>query len=322
MKIITIKDLQPQQSPGNGWFHIEAAGEHVNYSGEEPVIQVLDREAMRLIAKAGVPPEGLLVDKDHLSRDMDKTTEAMGWVRELAVFADEFGDEHLAARIEWTELGRPLIAGGVYKHFSTEYLTEESQDLRNGRKRPTRLVGLALTNRPNNDGQRPITNRDRDGATNQTNHQDMEELKQIAAKLGLGEEATLDDILAELDLLKKSEEEAAMTEAETLINSEGLNNLGDKEKEDLKEELVCNRERGLRLLNLIKNSCKPPVEGTRNYGGKAPSRTGADKKATGGDKAKVLCNRANELQRESAACGNRISFWKALAQAKRELGSK
>ena len=85
---IAAADLQPLDAPGDGWYIIEAAGEFptVVRVGDEKltVTQRLTTEALERVAEAGVPPEGLLIDRDHLSRDNDKPTEAMGWGRELA----------------------------------------------------------------------------------------------------------------------------------------------------------------------------------------------------------------------------------------------
>ncbi len=153
MKQISKEDLQPATTPGDGWFIIEAAGQHATRRGEVEFTQNLSPEVLAGIVAAGVPAEGLPIDRDHLSLDARNSTEALGWVRELAMCG---GD--LAGRIEWTPLGLPLIQGRVYKHFSTVY-PPPGEQLAGGEYRPERLIGLALTNQPNNkEGQPPITN--------------------------------------------------------------------------------------------------------------------------------------------------------------------
>ena len=149
--------------------------------------------------------------------------------------------------------GPPLVRDRIYKHFSTVYSVELCADLGGGRLRPLQLVGLALTNQPNNPGQRPITNSQAAPINDNTNQQDnnMEELKKIAAKLGLPEDAALDQILATIDALMAAEQEAAEAEAETLLNSEDLATLTPEEKKDLKEELLTNREMGIKMINLL-----------------------------------------------------------------------
>ena len=97
-----------------------------------------------------------------LSNSLENPTEALGWVMQLRNRAGI-----LEARIDWTGLGRPLVEGTVYKFFSTEYDRDACQTLGErtvGGKtyklvRPLVLSGLALTNDPNNKGQRPISNR-------------------------------------------------------------------------------------------------------------------------------------------------------------------
>lgn len=165
MKQISKEDLQPATTPGDGWFIIEAAGQHATRRGELEFTQNLTPEVLAGIVEAGVPAEGLPIDRDHLSLDARNSTEALGWLRELAMCGG-----NLAGRIEWTPLGLPLIQGKVYKHFSTVY-PPPGEQLAGGEYTPERLIGLALTNQPNNkEGQPPITNsRERVGEVRGTN---------------------------------------------------------------------------------------------------------------------------------------------------------
>ncbi len=181
---ITILN-RANQLPDDGWFPFEAPGEHINHAAR--VIQVIDNKAVSSIVStfnadarsanfAGIP-----VDKDHLGKDADKPSEALGWVMALR---DQNGTPE--ARIDWTSLGKPLVtsAPGVppaYKFFSTEYDPSECEKIGTrviGKKtydvvRPLRLAGLSLTNQPNNKGQRPISNR-------QPMHADADETRAFA----------------------------------------------------------------------------------------------------------------------------------------------
>ncbi len=153
MKEIAKSEVENPEAPGDGWFIIEAAGRHATRRGEVEFTQNLSPEVLAGIVEAGVPAEGLPIDRDHLSLDERNSTEALGWVRELAMC-----DGDLAGRIEWTPLGLPLIQGRVYKHFSSVY-PPPGEQLAGGEYMPERLIGLALTNQPNNkEGQPPITN--------------------------------------------------------------------------------------------------------------------------------------------------------------------
>lgn len=162
---ITKEELVPMDSPADGWYHIESNEDHPAMSANGDIIQVLDNAAMQAIATAGLPEEGLPIDADH--RGIPGVAEvpdtaAAGWVRELAVFDDGAGNLQLAGRIEWTPPGLELVQGKVYKHFSSVYQVDDpelAEHLGENRYRPLVLLGLALTNNPNNRlGQRPITN--------------------------------------------------------------------------------------------------------------------------------------------------------------------
>lgn len=331
MKTITTRQLQSQTNPGNGWYMIEAAGNHSGRTvGGDDIVMVIDDEAVRAMVEAGVPHDGLIVDKDHLSHDMDKTTEALGWVRELAALQDG-GRLHLAANIEWTPIGLPLIRGKVYKHYSTEYdLGDCADDLGGNNYRPTKLTGLALTNRPNNaTGQRAITNRcGGQPKTHNNTDKTMPIIDDIKTRLGLALEATDEDVLSALEAVLNSADSAAEAEAETLLNSEGLEGLSEEEKEMLKEELITNRERGLKVIEAMKArntqaAAKAPVRPAYARPNAAPPRNPLRNRSGAGGVdpglAKAIANRAKELQTTARQSGKPISFWKAKSLAEQEI---
>jgi hypothetical protein len=153
--------------PEDGWYQIEASGEHINHAAK--VVQVIDATAVASIvnrfnaaARANANFAGQRIDRDHLSQSMENPTEALGWAMQL-----RNSNGIPEAKIDWTSLGRPLVEGKVYKFFSTEYEPADCEALGertvNGKSyklvRPLVLAGLALTNDPNNKGQKPIMNR-------------------------------------------------------------------------------------------------------------------------------------------------------------------
>lgn len=328
IKTITLEDLQPLEDPGDGWYHVERWGEHPQVSLEgKQYVQVIDDEAVRAIVEAGVPEEGLLIDVEHVSVTGVRDTRAYGWGRELAGLPTEEGLQ-LCVWIEWTPLGRPLVKDRIYKHFSTVYSVELCADLGGGRIRPLQLVGLALTNQPNNPGQRPITN-SQAAPINNTNQQDnnMEELKKIAAKLGLPEDATLDQVLATLDDLMKAEQEAAEAEAETLLNSEDLKDLPDEARKDLKDELLTNRDLGIKMINLLinrKGGGAPPATAPRyaRPGFRPATKVTQGTVSMDAERGRLLTNTAKEIQAQERNAGRTCSFWKAKNMAKSRLGQK
>lgn len=81
-KFITESDLQPQDSPANGWYIIEVPGVYPNTTTDgRHITQQITPQAIEAIVAAGVPAEGLPIDKDHLSLNEDQTTEPQGWPR-------------------------------------------------------------------------------------------------------------------------------------------------------------------------------------------------------------------------------------------------
>src|SRR5271155_1162040 len=149
------------QHPADGWYQIEAAGEHPNRRAG--IVQVIDGAACEAIvnrfnAEAAQPGfAGMLIDHEHFKHDQDKETVAYGWLGKLENRADG-----IYGQIRWTDTGQKAGDGGDYRFFSTEYDARDVTILdRNEspqRVRPMRLDGLTLTNANNNKGQKPITN--------------------------------------------------------------------------------------------------------------------------------------------------------------------
>ena len=332
MKNISQEDLVPMDAPADGWYHIESNEEHPAQREGGEIVQVLDNEAMQAIVAAGVPEEGIPIDADH--RGVPGVAEvpdtaAAGWVRELALFDDGAGNMQLAGRIEWTPPGLELVAGRVYKHFSTVYRVDDeelAEPLGGNRYRPLVLLGLALTNNPNNRmGQRPITNglpSNLPPATgvgenpNKNENTTMNELEDIKKALGLAPEATAADCVAAIENIKGEAAAAADSEAETLLNSEGLSDLPEEEKKEIKEGLVTNR--GLAMMTIRafkerKQQAAAAAEPQARYAKTGTPRTGA--KSTGS----TIINRAKEIQKAERAAGRTCSFWRAHGMAKNEL---
>lgn len=335
MNTISEKDLNNPESPGDGWHIIEAAGDFTSTAtGRDgkpfTYTQRITPAALAAIVQAGVPEHGLLIDRDHLSHDLAHTTEAMGWVRKLALCGG-----NLAAYIEWSTAGLPLVQGKVYKHFSTEYPWHDS--IRPGGVMvPDRLIGLALTNKPNNNtGQPPITNRGQ--AANHTPHTHTHMNPDILAKLGLADGATDEEIIAAIDALKNqvedanaAAEEAAQSEADSLICAEEAANdveLTEEEKEDVEEQLVMNRAHGLRYLRLLCNSKRNGGAATaaRSYADRTPAhRRGsatATRRGAVSPSVRAVLNRAHEACHQARARGRHLPFNVAKKQAERELRS-
>lgn len=327
-KQITAADLQSPETPGDGWYIIEAAGEYPSRLGDITYTQSLTPETLQAVADAGVPQEGLPIDRDHLSYNPANSTEALGWVRELATCQG-----NLAARIEWTALGQPLIRGHVYKHFSTVYPPAAEQIIA-GAYTPTHLVGLALTNQPHNrTGQPPITNRELPTPPQTQQQKTMN--PDILAKLGMAEGATDEEIAAAIDALqqeladaKSCVANAEQKEAESMVAAEEAAadvKLDDEERKEAADHIITNRDHGLKFLRLLCNSKRPPAAepqpASRLYADKSTPEAREQlvfNRAKQPDARQLILNRANEICREARNRGEHKPFTLAKREAERE----
>ena len=144
--------------PEDGVYHLAPEGEFLHK--KTGLRQVLDAEACAAIvadfttraAEPGFP--GVLVDYDHESLDMDKRTEAAGWLLSL----EHRPGSGLWGRIRWTDTGDAAIRGGRYRFISPVWKQEDCEDLGEMRLRPRRLMNAAITNAPNMAGAAPLSN--------------------------------------------------------------------------------------------------------------------------------------------------------------------
>jgi hypothetical protein len=249
---------------------IEPAGEHAHPASG--LVQVIDAEALdrivrRFADEARQPGfAGLLVDQEHFSHDQDKASRAFGWLTALQARPDG-----LYGRIRWTASGRAAVDGGDYRFFSTEYEARDLAPCGPGRARPERLAGLALTNKPNNRGGRPITNRQPEetprpaasaaAAPTEPTHNHIMNL--IATQLGLPGEAGEQAVLAELAriLNRASELEAEITALRGARVEADLERYQGRfaagEREAWRALLVANRDAALQALAALPESAGP-----------------------------------------------------------------
>ena len=243
---------QPFSHPADGWYHIEAQGEHPNRRAG--IIQVIDAAACasivnRFNAEAAAPGfAGMLIDHEHFKHDEDKETVAYGWLMQLQNRVDG-----IYGQIRWTDTGKKAVDGGDYRFFSTEYDPQDLNILNRGesgagtsgprRVRPMRLDGLTLTNANNNKGQKPITNRGKEPELpGEAEPQPKEniKMKSVCTLLGLAADAAEESVHAEvaraLNRVKELEAAQVETDLETYKNR-----FDPKQREFIKSLLVTNR---------------------------------------------------------------------------------
>jgi hypothetical protein len=302
------------QIPADGWYHIEVTGTHPAGKNRK---QVIDQAALESIvnrfaaerAEAGDDWPGMLVDLDHLSRDINHTTEAYGWLHEV-----EIRNHELHGRIELTDLGEHAIKNKRVKFFSTEYAAEDLETLSASEVRPLRLDGLAFTNRPNNRGGKPISNRT--GAdpapTDETNTTPM---KSIAEKLGLPADADeaailnkLTEVMSENEKLKTK---TAETEADAVINRFG-NRIPEAARAGWRKQLIANRAGAEELMESTfpkRGEAQTPIHNRAGATSPDPVGDGASEDKKGDEQAALVSQIRNR---------DRCTHSAAWAQARRE----
>lgn len=153
---------------------------HVTSSkGEFFVDEESLREMKRQIAQRGVD---LVVDYEHQTLKGVQAP-AAGWVKELFL-----KDGSIKARVEWTPTAAQYLENKEYRYLSP-VITVRKKD-----GKATGLHSLALTNTPAIEGMSPIVN----SQTFEGGQNNMEIIKKIAQLLGLGEEASEDEVMEAL----------------------------------------------------------------------------------------------------------------------------
>lgn len=325
--------------PDDGYYQIEALGEFVNHDAE--VVQVIDDKAVTSIvnrfaqAAQAANFAGLRIDKDHLSQSMENPTESYGWAMAL-----RNRDGVPEAKIAWTGIGKPLVEAKedqppAYKFFSTEYGVDKCERIGsrivNGKSyavvRPLELVGLSLTNDPNNKGQRPISNRNGDaGAGNQTEPT----MKEINEALGLSADAPEASAVAEIlkiknratvaegerDTLKK--ENASLLETQVEADLETYKGV-IVNRDTVKKALIANRAATIELLKSLKTAAPEKNDRITNRGSaRAPESQAATEEPGESDAERArgakIANRASELRKTNPRLTRSQAFAKAQAE--------
>ncbi|MFA6962437.1 MAG: phage protease [Opitutaceae bacterium] len=318
--------------PTDGWYQIEVAGEHFNRAAG--VVQVLDSTAFDSIVnrfkaaadKAGADFSGLLVDQDHFSLDVEKSTEAFGWLMEVRNRAGQ-----LEGRVDWTDIGEPAVTKKRFKFFSSVYNPEDVEKVGTRKVknktvpavRPLALDRLALTNDPNNKGGKPISNREeRDESQPNT-------MKTLLKKLGLAEDASEESGLAALQVIVNRATTAEANLATVTADRDGLLDTAIdadlekykgviKNRESVKLKLKADRKGTLEFLEGLQPGTAPKKPITNRGGSETPETPAVEGESDGKAEAalaKRIKNRADELK----ATNPRRAFSACFQQARGEI---
>lgn len=232
-----FRDLSALSTTPQTWIHIVPTGEHpgtievpAGYDipghgvAEEAMrvegVTVLDAQTLERLVQAF--DDEILIDADHLSHDLDKPTEAMGWGNELRYDARRNG---LELNTRWTSPGREKIKDQVYRYISPEFDGAVRYEDNIFKFYPSALTGAGLTNRPKLKALRPVSaNRTSPESTPSSTNTMNTAHALLCQILGIPETSTEDEVKAKAEAftadLANSQNRAAEADAlETEVKS-------------------------------------------------------------------------------------------------------
>ena len=242
-KHIKLDNPQHIEAGSELWIHLAPIGKWPQWDDEgNKVIQDVSVKTIENMMAAFDNP--VLVDCDHTSEE-GGSTKAMAWITQLA-HEEGVG---LRGKMEFTEDGAKLVSNGEYRYVSPVWIIDNDGC-------PTRLVSVALTNRPN----LPVRAIGNSQKTVDNNNNAKEENKIMLTKLiellGLAPEATEEDVIAGVTELQTRIAEFEAREAEAEAEAFAAENEDKVEdKEALKNAFKMNPE----LARSILANCKKAV---------------------------------------------------------------
>lgn len=156
--------LWEQTTDGTSWMHVCPLGEFpwTSADGKETLIQVIDEEAIRLMANSyPLNVQDSLIDWEHKSMGSTEDTDAAGWGKGAEARATG-----VYVNVDWSDTGKTAVQGKRYKFCSPCFPRSGLVHLGGNRYRPTQISRIALTNNPNLRGLDPLTNRRTEEAAN------------------------------------------------------------------------------------------------------------------------------------------------------------
>lgn len=242
-KHIKLDNPQHIEAGSELWIHLAPIGKWPQWDDEgNKVIQDVSVKTIENMMVAFDNP--VLVDCDHTSEE-GGSTKAMAWITQLA-HEEGVG---LRGKMEFTEDGAKLVSNGEYRYVSPVWIIDNDGC-------PTRLVSVALTNRPNlpvraiGNSQKTVVN------NNNAKEENKIMLTKLIELLGLAPEATEEDVIAGVTELQTRIADFEAKEAEAEAEAFAAENEDKVEdKEALKNAFKMNPE----LARSILANCKKAV---------------------------------------------------------------
>lgn len=182
---LTLKSREMEVGGAPEVISVLPMGHVTSAKGEFDVDEESFASMKAQIAQRGVD---LVVDYEHQTLTGEQAP-AAGWVKEL--FLD---DGQIKARVEWTGRAKEYLSNKEYRYLSPVITVRKSDNKAMG------LHSIALTNTPAIEHMEAIVN----SLTFEGGQNNMEFLKELAKLLGLGEDATEQQVM---DALKACLEE-------------------------------------------------------------------------------------------------------------------
>lgn len=176
-KFLTLKGGEVDVGGAPEIISILPLGHVVSQKGEFDVDEESFEAMKAQIAQRGVD---LVIDYEHQTLTGERAP-AAGWVKELML-----DDGQIKARVEWTLPAKQYLENREYRYLSPVITVRKADD------KATGLHSLALTNTPAIEGMSPIVNSL--NFNSEGGHDNMDIIKELAKLLGLGEEATEEQV--------------------------------------------------------------------------------------------------------------------------------
>jgi len=346
--------------PEDDFYHLAHVGESLvpkpgvadpdPMNPEHWLIQVVDDLAMSNIIEnfradvAGAEREGrefpgLLVDYDHFSDDVDKSTGAGGWTFDLVRRADG-----LYAHNRWSEDGARDVRGGNFRFLSPTWTyVETGEDIEGIQKvRPFHMTKSALTNDPHFRKLRPLSNRETKSAkaadATQGGSGMDERLTALLGFVGLAADSTLDQVnqaitnaqpkldgydqaKAQLDQLTQDHDTLA-NRHKALLEEQADTDLATyaeviENRDEVRKGLIENHDFTIGVLKSLKKRqpAKPPLHNRKGAATPDGDTVLSGKDAKAEQRAAAIRNRALQIQQSTPG----LPFKQAFRQAEAEV---
>jgi phage I-like protein len=256
------------KTPDDGFYHVVPKGDFPH--AEAGIVQVLDDDALKAIFN-DLKSRGadVLIDDEHFSYDVEKSSDAMGWAAEDY----QLRPNGIWAKPRWTNLGADALKNGVKRFISPVFLPRDAKPIGGNRFRVLRIDSWGLTNTPNMRGMVPLSNRHSafaGSAEANNNTTKGHHMKSVAESLGLSADASETAVLAEVTKLKNRAQTAedALTPLKNRVkeletsNGELLNAQVDADISPLKGKMPDDQLASLRTAMLANRATLLPIVST------------------------------------------------------------